>query len=178
MNPHQWITDVLHPATLHIYREKGDGPPCQLSTEALHTATLHIYTLNAAYNEVTFNEKLPIMKENLCTKYTPFTYKYITLNKKLSIMKQNLCIFFFIIGRVDCIYIEGRWTPMSIEHRGIAYCYTAYIYIYIDGPPSQSNTEALHTTTPNKYIGPPQSIEHRGLEYHYTKQIYRSSPVN
>ena len=60
-------------------------------------------TLNSAYNEVTFNKKLAITKENLCTKYTPFTYKYITLNEKLPIMRQNLCIFFFIIGRVECI---------------------------------------------------------------------------
>ena len=52
------------------------------------------YTLNSAYNEVTFNEKLPITKENLHTKYTSFTYKYIALNEKLPIMKQNLCIFF------------------------------------------------------------------------------------
>ena len=37
--------------------------------------------------------------------------------------------------------------PQSIEHRGLAYCYTAYIYIY---------------------IGPPQSIKHRGLAYCYT----------
>ena len=60
-------------------------------------------TLNSAYNEVTFNEKLAITKENLCTKYTPFTYKYIALNEKPPIMKQNLCIFFFVIGRVECI---------------------------------------------------------------------------
>ena len=34
---------------------------------------------------------------------------------------------------LHCIYIEreGRWTPQSIKHRGLAYCYTAYIYIYI-----------------------------------------------
>ena len=62
-------------------------------------------TLNSAYNEVAFNEKSAITKENLCTKYTPFTYKYITLNEKLPITKQNLCIFFFIIGRVECIDI-------------------------------------------------------------------------
>ena len=60
------------------------------------------YTLNSTYNDVTFNEKSPIMKENLCTKYTPFTYKYIALNEKPPITKQNLCIFFFIIGRVEC----------------------------------------------------------------------------
>ena len=39
-------------------------------------------TLNSTYNEVTCNEKLPIMKENFCTKYTPFTYKYVALNEK------------------------------------------------------------------------------------------------
>ena len=37
------------------------------------------------------------MKENLCTKYTPFTYKYITLNEKPPIMKQNLHIFFSLL---------------------------------------------------------------------------------
>ena len=65
---------------------------------------LYMYqiTLNSTYNEVAFNKKSSIMKENLCTKYTPFTYKYIALNEKLPIMKQNLCIFFFVIGRVEC----------------------------------------------------------------------------
>ena len=47
---------------------------------------------------------MSIMKENLHTKYTPFTYNDVTLNKMLPITKQNLCIFFFIIGRVECIY--------------------------------------------------------------------------
>ena len=59
-------------------------------------------TLNSAYNEVVFNEKPAITKENLCTKYTRFTYKYIALNEKLPITKQNLCIFFFITGGVEC----------------------------------------------------------------------------
>ena len=63
-------------------------------------------TLNSAYNEVAFNEKLPITKENLSTKYTPFTYKYIALNEELPIMKQNLCIFFFVIGRVECMWTK------------------------------------------------------------------------
>ena len=39
------------------------------------------HTLNSTYNEVTFNKKSAIMKENIHTKYTPFTYKYIALNK-------------------------------------------------------------------------------------------------
>ena len=64
-------------------------------------------TLNSAYNEVTFNEKLAITKENVCTKYTTYTYKYIALNQKLPIMKQNLHIFFLlqvelsVSGKVD-----------------------------------------------------------------------------
>ena len=60
------------------------------------------HTLNSAYKEVAFNEKSTIMKENLHTKYTPFTYNDIALVKKLSKMKQNLHIFFFVIGRVEC----------------------------------------------------------------------------
>ena len=59
-------------------------------------------TLNSTYNEVAFDEKL---KENVCTKYTTNTYKYVALNEKLPITKQNLSIFFFIIGRVECISI-------------------------------------------------------------------------
>ena len=46
-------------------------------------------TLNSAYNEVAFNEKSAIKKENIHTKYTSFTYNDITLNKKPPIMKQN-----------------------------------------------------------------------------------------
>ena len=91
----------------------------QLSTEALHTTTLHIY--------IDRREMDPPVNQ-----------------------AQRPCIL------LHCIYIyiererEGRWTPQSIEHRGLAYCYTAYINIYRekgDGPPSQSSTEALHTTT-------------------------------
>ena len=62
----------------------------------------NLNTLNSAYNKVAFNEKLAIMKENLHTKYTPFTYNDVALNEKVPLMKQNLCIFFFIIGRVEC----------------------------------------------------------------------------
>ena len=53
-------------------------------------------TLNSAYNEVAFNEKSVIMKENLHTNYTSFTYNDIALNEKPPIMKQNLCIFFLL----------------------------------------------------------------------------------
>ena len=51
-------------------------------------------TLNSVYNEVAFSEKSAVTKENLCTKYFPFTYKCIALNEKPPIMKENLCTFF------------------------------------------------------------------------------------
>ena len=44
--------------------------------------------------EVAFNAKSAITKENLHTKYTPFTSNDVALNEKL-ITKQNLCILFF-----------------------------------------------------------------------------------
>ena len=62
-------------------------------------------TLTSTYNEVTFNEKLAIMKENLHTKYFPLTYNDVTLNEKPPIMKENLCIFFFIMGGVKCMLL-------------------------------------------------------------------------
>ena len=55
--------------------------------------------------KVAFNKKSAIRRENLHTKYTPFAYNDVTLNEKLPIMKQNLCIFFFIIGGVECRYM-------------------------------------------------------------------------
>ena len=53
-------------------------------------AIQYLITLNSTYNKVAFNKKLAITKENLHTKYTPFTYNDVTLNEKLSITKQNL----------------------------------------------------------------------------------------
>ena len=63
-------------------------------------------TLNFTCNEVAFNEKSAIKKENLRTKYFPFTYNDVILNEKPPIMKENLCIFFFffIIGGVECTF--------------------------------------------------------------------------
>ena len=71
-------------------------------------------TLNSTYNELDFNEIWAITKENLHTKYTPFTYNDIHLNEKLPIMKQNLCIFFFPIGRVECIWLFPRPINMFV----------------------------------------------------------------
>ena len=51
---------------------------------------------------------MAIRKENLCTKYFPFTYKQVALNEKPPITKENLCIFSFIIGRVECIYTQAH----------------------------------------------------------------------
>ena len=77
----------------------------------------YIYTLNSTYNVVAYNKKLGITKENLCTNYTPFTYKYVALNEKPPIMKQNLCIFFFFIGRVECILIkESVYNTLFFAH--------------------------------------------------------------
>ena len=57
----------------------------------------------------------------------------------------------------------GDELPWSFEVTGLAYLYTAYIYIYGRemNPPGQSITEALHTSTLLIYIyiykgdGPP-----------------------
>ena len=81
------------------------------------------HTLNSAYNKVTFNEKWPVTKENVCTKYTTYTYKYIALNEKLPITKQNLHIFFFIIGRVECMI---GWSGMAASSSYPYFCVVAY----------------------------------------------------
>ena len=46
------------------------------------TVTRSLNTLNSAYNEVAFNEKSVITKENLRTKYFPFTYNDVALKRK------------------------------------------------------------------------------------------------
>ena len=79
---------------------------CEFPTRIMDSRITN-YTLNSIYNEVTFNEKSDIMKENLCTKYLPFTYKYIALNKKLPITRENIRIYFFVIGRVECIILKN-----------------------------------------------------------------------
>ena len=78
-----------------------------------------------------------------------------------------------VTGHIRGRQCSLRWTPLSIEHRCLEYCYTKEIYrSSSDELPGQSSIDALTTTTPNKkYIGPPQSIEHRGLAYHYTNSI-------
>ena len=73
-----------------------------------------VITCNSAYNEVAFNKKLSIMKENIHTKYTSFTYKYVTLNEKLPIMKQNLCIFFLWAE----LSVQYRWVPLKLDFLG------------------------------------------------------------
>ena len=65
----------------------------------------HSTTLNSIYNKVTFNKKSAIMKENLCTKYFPFTYKYVTFNEKPPIMKENLHTFFHYRQSQVCINV-------------------------------------------------------------------------
>ena len=67
--------------------------------------TSPVNTLNSAYNEVAFNEKSPITKENIHTKYTSFTYIYVVLNEKPPITSKISAYFFFfifIIGGIEC----------------------------------------------------------------------------
>ena len=48
-------------------------------------------TPNSAYNEVAFNKKSAITKENHHTKYTPFTYNDVALNRVECIMIEVKC---------------------------------------------------------------------------------------
>ena len=52
--------------------------------------------------EVAFNKKSAITKENLHTKYSPFTYNDVALNEKPSVTRENLHILFFVLGGVEC----------------------------------------------------------------------------
>ena len=70
-------------------------------------------TLNSAYNEVALNKKSAIMKENIHTKYTPFTYNDLALNEKPPITKQNLHIFFLLQAELSVLTLYGikiTWT--------------------------------------------------------------------
>ena len=67
---------------------EGDGADLEMYFVA-NTAFLNYFdelinTLNSTYNEVAFNEKLPITKQYLCTKYT-----YSPINKS-PLMKSHL----------------------------------------------------------------------------------------
>ena len=90
-----------------------------------HNIWKHVFvwqrTLNSTYNEVAFNEKSAITKENLRTKYFPFTFNDVALYEKLPITKENIHIFCFIIGRVECTYNllgSGRSSDISVEEVG------------------------------------------------------------
>ena len=86
--------------------------------------------------------------------YTAYIYIFIYIYIKrdeppLVYQSQGPCI------PPNCLYIYKGDEPLwSIDHRGLAYCYTAYIYIYIKemNPTGLSITEALHTTTLLIYI--------------------------
>ena len=60
---------------LVLYQLESVPVPIKDNTET------NLYTLNSAYNKVAFNKKLAIMKENLHTKYTPFTIMTSPLTK-------------------------------------------------------------------------------------------------
>ena len=73
--------------------------------------------------------------------------------------------------------------PQSIEHRGLSYHYTAYIYRErekreMDPPVNRAQRPYIPLHCIYIYIEReregrwiPQSIEHRGLAYHYTTYI-------
>ena len=95
LNPIFMLVTYVH---MHVHMFGGKNPyvcVCRQTWIMLYTY-MYPSTLNSTYNEVAFNEKSPIMKENIHIKYTSFTYKYIALNEKLTIMKQNLHIFFLL----------------------------------------------------------------------------------
>ena len=60
---------VVHPQHMYFTLKTGREEEEEDEDEEI------TYTFNSVYNEVTFNEKLAIRKEHLCTKYFPFTYK-------------------------------------------------------------------------------------------------------
>ena len=79
-----------------------------------------------------------------------------TITEALHTITLLLYIYIYIY-----IYIyKGEEPSWSIDHRGLAYSYTAFIYIYIYifiyiremNPPGQLITEALNTTTLLIYI--------------------------
>ena len=79
-----------------------------------------------------FIKKLAIMKENLHTKYSPFTYKYVALNEKPPIMKQNHHIFFFVIGRAEFTYVHTYiFMCVGLHKYG---CQYIHIYTHIHTP--------------------------------------------
>ena len=82
---------------------------------------------------------------------------------------------------------EGDEPPWSIDHRGLSYHYTAYIYIKEMKPPGQLSIEALHTITLREresereegHEPPGQwSIEALlGLSYSIYKKTYGDAPA-
>ena len=108
----------LHPLirsrTMHVYRRQMD-PPIQSSIDALNTAT-----------------------PNILAWHNAIQHRCSPVNRA-----QMSCILLHpLLDLVQCMYIEGRWTPQSIKHRCLEYHYTS--------------------------CGPPQSLEHRCLACCYT----------
>ena len=116
----------------NAYIQKTVGPPSQSNIDAFNTAT-----------------------PNIIAQYNAIQHRSSPVNRA-----QMPCILLHpLLHLGQCIYIEGIWTPQSIQHRCLAYCYThcqiqdnAFIQ-KADGPPF------------------PHSIKHRIIEYCYTKYI-------
>ena len=153
--PDQLITEALHTTTLLIYRERGRRwPPWSME----HRGLAYHYTIYIWRKEM----KPPWSIDHRCLAYhyTLYTHTHIDREREegdeppgQSITDALHTITPYIYTHIIYIYIYigRRWTPWSIDHRGLAYHYTAYIYI------------GRRWT--------PQSIEHRGLAYHYTSYI-------
>ena len=90
---------------VHFLGQQPSAPTQLLSMLQVELTNIEDIHSTPPIMKLLLTKKLPITKENLCTKYTPFIYKYVVLNEKPPIMKQNLHIFFFIIGRVECIQL-------------------------------------------------------------------------
>ena len=81
---------IHYPMSEKVYIDNFEV--CRVSHNFVHSFPL---TLNSVYIQFSFKEKLAITKENLYTKYFPFTYKYVTLNEKPPINEGKSPHFFF-----------------------------------------------------------------------------------
>ena len=136
--PSQLSTDALHTATptatsrtMHIYRRQMD-PPGQSSTDALHTTMPTATPGQCIYKEGRWSS--PVNQADALHTATP-----TARSKTMHIYRRQMdpplnqaqmpCILLNpLLHLGQCIYIEGSWTPQSIEHRCLAYFYT-YCYI-------------------------------------------------
>ena len=113
--PSQLSIDALHTTT----PTARSRPPSQSSTDVLYTttptarcSTMHIY--RNQMDSQSINHRCLAYCYTHCQIYTPPGNQ-----------AQMPCIPLHpLLDIVQCIYIEGTWTPKSIKYRCLAYCYT------------------------------------------------------